>query len=384
MLFYINTSEHEFGKWRDSFFQNTPLGPLLPPNSRLILGAPQLSISRFREPEIIVPAKRLNEQSQNASANVSEQDPWVIKAAAKMENYIETINALSILIKPIGLGQRVLVSVVEDDQDMSRIAQTIADQICERWTDTLLQAENTPPIINRDKFYVTIKSIDSFKDKLTSFADNFQPYENIREIHADEWNVGRARVRNAEWNTFLPKIKNFGSHLPLTVDNEAYRQETSRAWVLTVNLVEVYSNAVLRFEINVGITHAGTPDNLHWMVWDYPKAFSAEYESVLQKFLYQYQRWKIEKVEPSANADAANGTADVLSKKSDKGGKKKESGRHRDPDYEWAREQVYNLGRPRKEVYKEWLERNNSDRATRLSDAKDSFDKLLRDKPKGT
>jgi hypothetical protein len=58
-------------------------------------------------------------------------------------------------------------------------------------------------------------------------------------------------------------------------------------------------------------------------------------------------------------------------------GGRRRGGRPPNPANEWAREQVNNLGRPRREVYPEWLERLG-EREQELADPWDSFQKVLR------
>ncbi len=57
------------------------------------------------------------------------------------------------------------------------------------------------------------------------------------------------------------------------------------------------------------------------------------------------------------------------------------SGRPRNPDDEWAREQVHVLGRSKQEVFPEWKARIG-ERAKVLADPQESFDKAIGKKPK--
>jgi hypothetical protein len=58
-------------------------------------------------------------------------------------------------------------------------------------------------------------------------------------------------------------------------------------------------------------------------------------------------------------------------------------GRPRNPDNEWARKQVYERRRDKREVFVEWQERRRSrDDWLKLEDPWDSFQKMLRMKPK--
>lgn len=55
-------------------------------------------------------------------------------------------------------------------------------------------------------------------------------------------------------------------------------------------------------------------------------------------------------------------------------------GRPRDPDYEWASQQVYELGRDQRQVFKEWADRIGKDRLEALVDPWDSFRKGIKRK----
>ena len=57
----------------------------------------------------------------------------------------------------------------------------------------------------------------------------------------------------------------------------------------------------------------------------------------------------------------------------------RKGGRPSDPDNDWAREQVQDLGRPSRDVYPEWLERIGS-RAQTLDNPSDSFKKAIKPK----
>lgn len=57
----------------------------------------------------------------------------------------------------------------------------------------------------------------------------------------------------------------------------------------------------------------------------------------------------------------------------------RKGGRPSDPDNDWAREQVQDLGRPSRDVYPEWLERIGT-RAQTLDDPSDSFKKAIKPK----
>ncbi len=55
-------------------------------------------------------------------------------------------------------------------------------------------------------------------------------------------------------------------------------------------------------------------------------------------------------------------------------------GRPRDPDYEWASQQVHELGRDQRQVFKEWADRIGKDRLEALVDPWDSFRKGIKRK----
>jgi len=411
MLFYINTSEHEFRKWLDTFFQNTPLVPLSPPNSRLILGAPQPSISLFREPEIIIPAKRRYEQSENDLVNISERTRWLLERVASKSEYSDIRSVLSISIKPIGLGQRIRVSITCHDWDVSQITQTLINQIGQRWTDTILQADDTLPAIKRNKFLFIVDGLNDFERILTKeFVPAFRPLMNVQEITCEPRTVYRVFQRSLQWHVYPHELRGMPANTYLTINNQPYQYEYSRAWVLTAKLVKTTFYAWHGFDINLGVTKTGAPSKSHLMIWEYPETFSTESEIVLQNFLQSFNdAWDIKKIEPNPNVplpisspSAINGAADVLSIQNgsdtlrsgntaiqiappttDKEGKRK-PGKPRNKDHEWAREQVYKLGRPPNEVYPEWVERIGSDRALALSDDRDLFRQLLKTKPKGS
>lgn len=63
----------------------------------------------------------------------------------------------------------------------------------------------------------------------------------------------------------------------------------------------------------------------------------------------------------------------------DKGRSTRRGGRPSDPDNDWAREQVQDLGRPSGDVYPEWLKRIGT-RAQMLDDPRDSFKKAIKPK----